>query len=913
MARSIREFDWSETALGAIRSWPQSLRTAVDLTLGSPVATILLWGEDLIQIYNDHWRALMGSKHPTALGQPTHQCFPEIVETMAPLYERVHQGEAVVLQNRLLPVGRFSSGVADAWWNVHYLPTRDGDGVVVGILCTVIETTASVLAEQEKAAAVAALRVSEARFRALTHIGTYAVYRMNADWSEMTALEGQGFLADMADPDISWLDQYIMPQDQSAVLEAIDTAVRSHRVFELEHRVRLADGGVGWTHSRAVPLFDEDGKLHEWIGSASDITARKQHETTLHQSEERQAFLLRLSDALRPIGNASDAQAEALRVLEEYLAVDRANYFETDEDGRLMDRGDQPANGVLFLVERFGRTAFDPERDDANERAAPFIVSDTADLPLGDRERDVLATSNVRSAVCIPIIKSGTLVAALAVSHGTPRPWSPADVAIVEETAERIWAEAKRARAEAKLNDSEKRFRLFAENSTDVLWIVNAQSRQLEYVSPSFESIWGERRAQVVADFSRWLEMVIPEDRTKAERVLQSALNGERIIQSYRIRRPSDGAERWLQDTSFPIRDEAGRIVRVGGVTQDLTDRTRAELEIRARRRELRTLVENIPQLVWRAVDSGHWVWASSQWCEFTGQEEKESHGWGWLKPVHPDDREAARQAWQAAGAQGYFETKYRVHGRNKGYRWFQTRATPLYSEDGELVEWFGTSTDIDDIRRLQNHERVLLAELQHRVRNTLAVIRSIVRRTAATSPTLDDYTMHLEGRIDSFARVQASVTRDPSRGVDLEYLVGEELRAIGARENENATVKGPKVMMSPAAAETVALAIHELATNAMKYGAMTAPRGEIRVRWSLEDESGVPTLLFRWVEQGMQRLEQPSHRGFGTMILTRTVAYELKANAELDFTPTGLTYHLSAPLDRLLMSQSEGLVERDA
>ena len=292
MATCIRSHDWLATPLGPIAEWPTSLRTAVDMTLGSSVATVLLWGAALTQIYNDRWRVLMDGKHPAALGQPTHECFPEIVDAMLPLYERARRGEAVILQDTLLPITR-DGEVKDAWWNVHYLPVRDEHGAVTGIFCTVIETTVGVLAEQAQAGAVAALRESEARFRALATAGSYAVYRMSPDWRRMHRLDGRGFLADTGEPNEAWADAYILPEDRSVVLAAIEAAIRDRRMFELEHRVRRADGGVGWTHSRAVPILADDGEITEWFGTASDVTARKMSEVGLHESEERFRHVVR--------------------------------------------------------------------------------------------------------------------------------------------------------------------------------------------------------------------------------------------------------------------------------------------------------------------------------------------------------------------------------------------------------------------------------------------------------------------------------------------------------------------------------------------------------------------------------------------------------------------------------------------
>ena len=131
------------------------------------------------------------------------------------------------------------------------------------------------------------IRASEERFRALVSASSDVIYRMSADWTEMRHLQGREFVADTHEPSRSWLLKYIAPDDQPLVVAAIDAAIRSKGVFELEHRVMRADGTAGWTFSRAIPLLDGNGEIMEWFGAASDVTPRKQAEAALRQSEER--------------------------------------------------------------------------------------------------------------------------------------------------------------------------------------------------------------------------------------------------------------------------------------------------------------------------------------------------------------------------------------------------------------------------------------------------------------------------------------------------------------------------------------------------------------------------------------------------------------------------------------------------
>ena len=128
---------------------------------------------------------------------------------------------------------------------------------------------------------------SEKRFRALVNASSDVVYRMSSDWSEMRELDGRNFISDTSAPRQNWIDVYIHPDDQATVRSAIRQAIENKATFELEHRVRRVDGRLGWTLSRAVPVFDDEGNILEWFGAASDVTVRKTAEQALRESEQR--------------------------------------------------------------------------------------------------------------------------------------------------------------------------------------------------------------------------------------------------------------------------------------------------------------------------------------------------------------------------------------------------------------------------------------------------------------------------------------------------------------------------------------------------------------------------------------------------------------------------------------------------
>ncbi|MCJ9702334.1 MULTISPECIES: CheR family methyltransferase [unclassified Bradyrhizobium] len=226
-------------------------------------------------------------------------------------------------------------------------------------------------------------------------------------------------------------------------------------------------------------------------------------------------------------------------------------------------------------------------------------------------------------------------------------------------------------------------------------------------------------------------------------------------------------------------------------------------------------------------------------------------------------------------------------------------RILPYRSIDNFIAGVVITFIDVTAITRAEERQRLLLAELQHRVRNTLGVVRSIARRSAETSSTVEEYASHLDGRLNAFARTQAMVTRDPEGGIDLEYLVVEELLAYNAHEGERIRVSGPKVRFQAKAAETFALAIHELATNALKYGALSQPSGRVEITWRIDEGRDPAELLFEWRERGGPQVKPPPRKGFGTELLERTLAFEFKGQAALAFHPAGLECSITIPLSR--------------
>lgn len=212
-----------------------------------------------------------------------------------------------------------------------------------------------------------------------------------------------------------------------------------------------------------------------------------------------------------------------------------------------------------------------------------------------------------------------------------------------------------------------------------------------------------------------------------------------------------------------------------------------------------------------------------------------------------------------------------------------------------------------DDARRLAELEadnqrlRRLLdrrdapGELRHRLRHTLAMLRVIIRRSADTERDLGSYVGHLEDRLEALVRAQT--TADEQGSIDVHKLLADELLHYGASEGERALLSGPGLELEPRAGQVFALAIHELAVNAIEHGALGSNAGRVEISWGIGGTDGDAVLTFVWKERDAAAVVEPLHQGFGYEVLTRTLAYELKAETSITFEPDGVRCSIRLPL----------------
>jgi PAS domain S-box-containing protein len=343
----------------------------------------------------------------------------------------------------------------------------------------------------------------------------------------------------------------------------------------------------------------------------------------------------------------------------------------------------------------------------------------------------------------------------------------------------------------------------------------------------------------------------------------------------------------------------------------DITDRKRAEAALRESDEQQRLTVQLVPALLWWTDPSGKELAVNYQWKNYTGQSEEDLQELGWLNVVHPDEREEMRAAFRKAFASGEpLERQQRVQRADGEYRWHLVRQVPVRDATGAIMRWFGAAIDVHELRQLQDRQQTLLAELQHRTRNLITVVRAVSDRTIEKSASLEDFQERFSRRLAALARVQRLLSHlSVGERVTFDQLLDSELNALDAPD-DRVSLSGPAgVPLRSTMVQTLALAIHELATNAVKYGAL-APEGEgghLQVRWHVEAANGAgePVLHVEWKESGVKMSNgerATSGGGYGRELIEKALPYQLRAKTSFVLGPDGVycTISIAVPGDRL-------------
>jgi PAS domain S-box-containing protein len=326
--------------------------------------------------------------------------------------------------------------------------------------------------------------------------------------------------------------------------------------------------------------------------------------------------------------------------------------------------------------------------------------------------------------------------------------------------------------------------------------------------------------------------------------------------------------------------------------------RQRAEEELRTSKERFRLMSEDAPVMIWICDPQGKCLHLNSMLRTFWGVAEEQIPSFDWRDTMHPDDgARITEQMVRAVIDQREVNVKGRYRDTNGRYRVLETNARPHFSANGEFLGLIGVNVDVTAREDAEAQRDLLLAELNHRVKNTLAVVQSIAHQTFKGRDASMDARRAFEGRLVALATAHNLLTQANWRGASLERVAGDVLQVRDANR-DRVTLMGPDVSLQPKEALAIAMALHELCTNATKYGALSNEAGRVSVEWGWMDEPH--GLRLTWRERGGPPVTPPTRRGFGSRLVERTVQQDLDGDIGMDFREDGLICSMEAHLPRL-------------
>lgn len=694
-----------------------------------------------------------------------------------------------------------------------------------------------------------------------------------------------------------------------------------------------------------TPVSDAGGQVQGFFCPCLEITDSI--------SDERRArFREALAETLRRSADPETIAHEAAGLLARHIGAEQAGYMEIDEAGELATvrrdwtSGSLPSMAGTHRLLDFGEDFATALR--AGESVALRNMGDASVLPTA---KDAFAKRGIGAALHVPHFQDGRLVGVLALNSAKPRDWHPADVALAVEVAERINRAVDRARAERSLRESEARLRVSEDRHALLLKLSDAirDRRDAKDVLHAAAQVFGTHlgvtfagfaevdekglartegqyssrgetpafanRAVAIDSFGRSIaealrlgQTVIVSDMatahgfTAAEKAAVRGLGVKSFVLSPVLWQgkleaylfaASDAPRFWTKSEVALVRETAER-------TFSALHRARAEAALIESEARFRALVHSTSDIAFRV---------SADWTELEHVDSlgRPLHNAGseWISLyVTPEDQPHVRATLdRAIRSKAPVDLEHRWRKPDNTIAWIRMRAVPLYDASGAISEWFGASTDITESKRLAHSQRVLLSELDHRVKNILAVVQSIAHQTFrnADRPLPDD-ARRLLGRISALAESHRLLARSSWQGASFRELLEGAVAPHRWDNPGRIVVDGPDLQINPRAAQTLVLALHEMATNAAKYGALSRPEGILSVAWTVSGAEDARHMALSWSETlGPQIAGPPARRGFGSLLIEHTLAFELEGKATLDYAPSGLKVLVELPLRNLV------------
>jgi PAS domain S-box-containing protein len=548
----------------------------------------------------------------------------------------------------------------------------------------------------------------------------------------------------------------------------------------------------------------------------------------------------------------------------------------------------------------------------ANASAHPTLSGWTVGVVVKKSELQAAALNAVRWAILLGIVISLlSLGFAVAIARRITRPivemrdntammLTGRQISFEPDLPElgELWSALKQAAADRNRSDgarheSEGRLAALVTSSSDAI-----VSRTLDGAITSWNA--GAQRAfgyTANEMLGQPIRRLLPADRRDEEAMLDHVAAGETIEQFETVRLHKDGSTVEVSVTMSPIRDGDGKIVGVSGIARDISARKQAEEALRDRLSEIEAIYHNTPIGLALLDRDLRYVRINAALAEMNGVPAADHIGrlvWDIVPTMRDASEPQMRQVLQTGDL-----VRTEVSGEDPRLsgiiRHWDKTFYPLRRPDGSILAIGVMIEEISERKRAEELQSLLMREINHRTKNMLSVVLSIARQTAASDS--EEFIKHFSARIQALSANQDLLIKSDWRGVDLDELVRAQLAHfvdfIGAR----ISIEGRPVRLAAAAAQSIGMALHELATNAGKYGALSGERGRVDIDWRLDGDE----FTIGWVERDGPLVEAPKLHGFGSTVISTVAKVSVDGDVELDYAITGLIWRLKCAADKVL------------
>ncbi|MDX2275178.1 MAG: PAS domain S-box protein [Hyphomonadaceae bacterium] len=634
-----------------------------------------------------------------------------------------------------------------------------------------------------------------------------------------------------------------------------------------------------------TPLRDGDGNLIGAVNMLVDITAVKRAEAALAQRADTQSALYRFTDRLHRAKSTTDVSEAALDAILIALRCHRASVLLFDEAGVMRFVG---ARG-LSQQYRDAVTGHTPwTKDDLD--AQPIIVTDVESSDLGDNLKSVLRAEGIGALGFFPLISGDRLIGKFMTYFDRPHPFAAEETDLALTIARQIGFALGRAQAEASLRASEERYRAVVEGHSDMI-VRFRRDGVITFANAVYAKNRGSTPEALMGSVIWDLASLEYGDRVRAELSGLSEANREVRLEMQPPGRTNVWTLWTMRALSFGA-DGAWDEVQCTGV--DITERKLAEQAIY----RLSAIVEfSGDAIISKNLDGiiVSWNEGAERLLGYTADEIIGQPVTTLMFPEHQWQEQGILDRIRRGERIMPFET---VRRRKDGSRIdVSLSVSPVRDSQGNIVGASKIARDISERKRADEQRTLLIHELNHRVKNTLATVQSLTMQTLRNTERSTEARALLDARLAALSRAHDLLTAHSWEGAGLRDIVHRALQPFRTSA-ERVVLAGPDVRLSPKQAVALSIALHELATNASKYGALSGEFGRVSVQWRIANQ----TLSLVWSESGGPLVETPTRTGFGTRLIERSLAHDLGGAARIQYLPGGVVAEISTSLGPALI-----------